>query len=80
MAHQWKHAVMAGVVMVVLCISGCSLTPQPFEYHHDRDEKSGPGLFSGDKGGFVILGENSKLKNQKKKVPTGSDSSIDPIE
>ena len=48
MKPKWKHAVMAGVVTVVLGISGCGLNPQPFEYHNDLDEKPGPGLFSGE--------------------------------
>ena len=37
---------------------GCAVTPQPFEYHDDRDEKPGPGLFSGDQGGYTIFGES----------------------
>ena len=69
--------------MAVFWLAGCALTPEPFEYHNDLDEKPGPGLFSGDKGGFVIIGEDSKLKNHKnhkdKAVPP-SDNPVDPIE
>jgi hypothetical protein len=47
-------------VLMVFGITGCASTPRPFEYHDDRDEKPGPGLFSGDEGGFVIYGRTSK--------------------
>ena len=37
-------------------ITGCAGSPQPFDYHDDREEKPGPGLFSGEEGGFIIRG------------------------
>jgi hypothetical protein len=40
-------------------LAGCATSPQPFDYHDDRDEKPGPGLFSGEEGGFVIYGGRS---------------------
>lgn len=80
MKPKWKHAVMAGVISAVLGISGCGLNPQPFEYHNDLDEKPGPGLFSGDEGGFVILGEKSKQEIPDEKTPTDSEKSVDSAE
>lgn len=66
--------------MMVFGTNGCTLTPQPLEYHNDRDEKPGPGLFSGEAGGFVIMGESSKLKNPKNDPKTGSDNSVESME
>ncbi len=70
---------MAGVILVVLGTAGCALTPQPFEYHNDLDEKAGRGLFSGDEGGFVIIGDKSKVKNRKEKTSTNSANPVDQI-
>jgi hypothetical protein len=47
--------VMAAII-VLLLDAGCASLTEPFDYHDDRDEKPGPGLFSGDKGGYVIYG------------------------
>ena len=52
---------------------GCAVTPQPFEYHDDRDEKPGPGLFSGDRGGYVIYGDTPDPETEEEKVPETSD-------
>ena len=45
--------------LALLCIlaaglAGCASTPEPFEYQDAREEKPGPGLFTGEKGGVVI--------------------------
>ena len=44
--------------LVFLCIlaaglAGCAST-EPFEYQDVREEKPGPGLFTGEQGGVVI--------------------------
>lgn len=44
-------------MLMVLMAVACATSPQPFVYHDDRDEKPGPGLFSGEAGGLVIGGE-----------------------
>ncbi|WP_319524115.1 hypothetical protein [uncultured Desulfosarcina sp.] len=63
MNRQWIFALAIAALM-----AGCAASPQPFEYHDDRDEKPGPGLFSGDRGGFVIQGE-SRDGAEEKKIP-----------
>lgn len=66
MMRQW----MAALAIAAL-IAGCAASPKPFAYHDDRDEKPGPGLFSGDRGGFVIYGE-SPDRDEEKKAPEAS--------
>ena len=61
------------VVFLVIGAAGCASTPQPFEYHDDRDEKPGPGLFSGEQGGFFIYGKSVEKKTDLRKKPTDSD-------
>ena len=55
-------------VLLVIGIAGCASTPQSFEYHDDRDEKPGPGLFSGEEGGFVVYGESADKPLEKDKA------------
>ena len=55
-------------VLLVIGIAGCASIPQSFEYHDDRDEKPGPGLFSGEKGGFVVYGESADKPLEKDKA------------
>ena len=66
MMRQWITA-----LGIAALIAGCAASPQPFEYHDDRDEKPGPGLFSGDRGGVVIYGE-SQGSEEGKKAPEAS--------
>jgi hypothetical protein len=54
-------------------LAGCARSPQPFDYRDDRDEKSGPGLFSGEEGGFVIYGEPPAQAEDPGKKATDSD-------
>ena len=49
------------MTLMVLGLAACASRPQPFDYHDDRDEKPGPGLFSGDEGAFIITG-GSQIK------------------
>jgi hypothetical protein len=74
MKIKWRWICLAPALLMVIGFTGCSSTPQPFAYHDDRDEKSGPGLFSGEEGGYVIYGESSEEKSDVKKAPTHSDS------
>ena len=60
MKPKWKRICLVSVVFLGFGIAGCASTMQPFAYHDDRDEKPGPGLFSGDEGGFVIYGQTSE--------------------
>jgi hypothetical protein len=57
MQKRWINPILAA--LLVAGIVSCAATPQPFTYHNDRDEKPGPGLFSGDKGGYVIYGQDA---------------------
>ena len=54
-------------------VTGCASSPKPFDYHDDRNEKPGPGLFSGEKGGFIIYGEPPVQKKDPEKTPTDPD-------
>ncbi len=58
MTPKWKWICLVAAVFMVIEVAGCASTPQPFVYHDDRDEKPGPGLFSGGEGGFVIYGQS----------------------
>lgn len=46
-------------LMLMLCLivglSACTSSPEPYEYQPDNELKPGPGLFSGEKGEFVIF-------------------------
>jgi len=68
MKMKWIFLMTAVALIVIL--SGCASSPQPFVYHDDRDEKPGPGLFSGEQGGFVVYGESVEEKTDLKKAPT----------
>ena len=68
MKAKWVKLVVAAALMV-----GCASSPQPFDYHDDRDEKPGPGLFSGDEGGYVIYGEPSDRKTEAEKAPANKE-------
>lgn len=57
-------------MMIVVGVAGCASTPQPFDYHDDREEKPGPGLFSGDAGGVVIKGETEAKATDAEKATT----------
>jgi hypothetical protein len=52
---------------------GCASAPQPFDYHEDRDEKPGPGLFSGEEGGFVIFGGTKEEENNQADPPVDAE-------
>ncbi|MBC2713626.1 MAG: hypothetical protein HGJ94_22345 [Desulfosarcina sp.] len=64
-----KQTLLVMLAVLIIGVAGCASTPQPFEYHDDRDEKPGPGLFSGDDGGFVIHGRTSDQKTDVEKTP-----------
>jgi len=56
--------------LVLLCIlaaglAGCAST-EPFEYQDVREEKPGPGLFTGEKGAVVIQPEKEAGKDAEK--------------
>jgi hypothetical protein len=64
MTAKWVKLAAAAALMV-----GCAASPQPFDYHDDRDEKPGPGLFSGEEGGYVITGGPSEQEADTDKAP-----------
>lgn len=68
-----KRFFMVMTAALIVGIAGCAAAPQPFEYHDDRDEKPGPGLFSGDEGGYVIYGEPSPEKKEAEKTAADPD-------
>ena len=73
MQPKWKWACLASAVLLVVWIAACASTPQRFEYHDDRDEKPGPGLFSGEEGGYIIYGKPPAQKKDPEKTPTDPD-------
>ena len=52
---------------LIVGIAGCASTPQPFVYHDDRDEKPGPGLFSGEEGGLSSMASLQRKRRSLKK-------------
>lgn len=61
--------ILIGLVLIVLMgfgVAGCTWPTQPIAYHDDRDEKPGPGLFSGEEGGFIIYGQAREKKERQK--------------
>ncbi len=71
MKIKWIIVLTAAALIAVL--AACASSPQPFAYHDDRDEKTGPGLFSGEKGRFVIYGEPPVQSIDAEETPTASD-------
>lgn len=69
MKDNWKSCCRAWALAGMVGMAGCAASPQPFDYHDDRDEKPGPGLFSGEKGGFVIYGESADKTIEAEKTP-----------
>ncbi|MCF8080619.1 MAG: hypothetical protein K9K88_15170 [Desulfobacterales bacterium] len=54
MKPKWIRT-LALVCMIAAGLAACSTTPEPFEYQDVREEKPGPGLFTGEQGGVVML-------------------------
>jgi hypothetical protein len=75
---KWKW-ICSGAALIA-GIAGCASSPQPFDYHDDRDEKPGPGLFSGEEGGFVIYGEPpAQAEDPGRNKGKRPDSAIEPL-
>ena len=49
------------LIFLAAWVTGCA-GAEPFEYHPDTEVKQGPGLFSGEKGSFQILGQPAEKK------------------
>jgi hypothetical protein len=71
MKMRWIFLLTAAALIAVF--AGCASSPQPLVYHDDRDEKPGPGLFSGENGGFVIYGEPPVQAIDPEETATASD-------
>jgi hypothetical protein len=69
MKANWKIRCRAWVLAGMVVMAGCAASPEAFDYHDDRDEKPGPGLFSGDEGGYVIYGESADKTAEAEKTP-----------
>ena len=76
MQTRWESTCRVWVLLALLGIAGCASSPEPFEYHDERDQKSGPGLFSGEEGGFVIYDGPGNEKKEKKNKETDSKDPI----
>ena len=62
------------VVFIAVAVGGCATSPEPFDYGFDRglptgpgELKKGPGLFSGENGGFTIFGQPASLDEESVK-------------
>jgi hypothetical protein len=73
MKTMGKRMLSIGLITLVIGIAACARAPQPFEYHDARDEKSGPGLFSGSSGGIVIPNET-----EASPTSTENESTVNP--
>ena len=51
---QWRKAVGAIIVVVLMALTGCATQSEPFEYRSDTEHMRGRGLFSGEDGYFTI--------------------------
>lgn len=67
MHRRWIIILAAAVTLGG--VVACATPPQPYDYHDVLDEKPGPGLFSGDEGGFVITGESAKAPAETEDAP-----------
>jgi hypothetical protein len=56
------------VAASIIGVLGCAASPKSFDYHDDRDEKPGTGLFSGEQGGFVIFGDSAEKTAEAEKA------------
>jgi hypothetical protein len=70
---KWRQIGLVIMVLAVGGAAGCASSPQPFDYHDDRDEKPGPGLFSGEDGGYIISSEPKEQNAEAEKTPTDTD-------
>jgi hypothetical protein len=43
------------IFCLILGMVACSASPEHFEYQPENESKPGPGLFSGEKGEFIIF-------------------------
>ena len=43
------------MLCVILGLTACASSPEPYEYEPDNELKPGSGLFSGEKGEFTIF-------------------------
>ncbi len=58
MGEKWRSlgiAARLGALLSLLLLSGCE-GAKPFKYRPSSDIPEGPGLFTGKKGKFVIIG------------------------
>ena len=63
---------IALALMVLIGVVACASAPKQFEYHDDREEKPGPGLFSGEDGGLIIPGKPEAKRADGENANTGS--------
>ena len=71
MKRKWM--LIFWTVVMITAMAACASPPKPFVYHDDRDEKPGPGLFSGEEGGFVIYGGTAQKKKDADPAPSDAD-------
>ena len=75
-----KKIVVMEIVVASLFLSACSNTlsgsNESFALHPVDEMKDGPGIFSGEKGGFYIVGGDKKAKAKAEAIAAKEQSSV----
>ena len=66
-----KKTIPLLLAALLAAFAGCTWPPKPYEYHNEKDEMPGPGLFSGEDGGFVIYNEPGEEKSKPEEKEEG---------
>ena len=67
-----RAAVALMLAAAAVMFAGCAAY-KPYEYHDDREEMPGPGLFSGENGVFTLYGKKSANPAQDAADPEEGD-------
>ncbi len=54
--NTMKRCILMGSLAVLLLLTACASSPEPFEYQQNNELKPGPGLLTGEEGVYTIYG------------------------
>ena len=60
-----KGIILTGGLALSLLITACASSPEPFEYSSENENKSGPGVLSGEDGVFTIYSGTPEVLQDK---------------
>lgn len=58
--NTMKRCILMGSFAVLLLLTACASSPEPFDYQKSNELKPGPGIFTGDEGSYTIYGPPPK--------------------